>query len=260
MRRRGCRWRLASDQVASSPPDGTAGSAPRNNPEFHARVCQLYAPFRIIRIAGEDLGPSGRYTQRPVGRQYSIRLETEPVTSSPGRCWIRMRQRLQARIHLILEDVALRHQLMVCERGRTPRRSLSGSHRLLWPFLAPVLVELAEGARYLPTRDRDPLAARALVATPTPSAKTATRAPAHRPSATGLIPQIARENRRWGSASPWRTPAPWLPGQQLDRPALPRNSAAAATHQAPPIVPPSPRPLRPSTVRDLNLARPDAAA
>jgi hypothetical protein len=31
-----------------------------------------------------------------------------------------MRQRLHARIDLILENVALRHQLMVYERGRTP--------------------------------------------------------------------------------------------------------------------------------------------
>ena len=47
-----------------------------------------------------------------------------------------MRQRLQARIDLLMENVALRHQLMVYERGRTPRRSLSGNDRLLWCLLA----------------------------------------------------------------------------------------------------------------------------
>ena len=48
-----------------------------------------------------------------------------------------MRQRLQARIDMLMENIALRHQLMVYERGRTARRSLSGNDRLLWCFLAP---------------------------------------------------------------------------------------------------------------------------
>ncbi len=43
-----------------------------------------------------------------------------------------MRQRLQARIDMLMENIALRHQLMVYERGRTARRSLSGNDRLLW--------------------------------------------------------------------------------------------------------------------------------
>ena len=47
-----------------------------------------------------------------------------------------MRQRLQARIDMLIENIALRHQLMVYERGRTARRSLSGNDRLLWCFLA----------------------------------------------------------------------------------------------------------------------------
>ena len=47
-----------------------------------------------------------------------------------------MRQRLQARIDMLMENIALRHQLMVYERGRTARRSLSGNDRLLWCFLA----------------------------------------------------------------------------------------------------------------------------
>ena len=45
-----------------------------------------------------------------------------------------MRQRLQARIDMLMENIALRHQLMVYERGRTARRSLSGNDRLLWSW------------------------------------------------------------------------------------------------------------------------------
>ena len=45
-----------------------------------------------------------------------------------------MRQRLQARIDMLMENIALRHQLMVYERGRTARRSLSGDDRLLWSW------------------------------------------------------------------------------------------------------------------------------
>ena len=39
---------------------------------------------------------------------------------------------------MLMENIALRHQLMVYERGRTARlrRSLSGNDRLLWCFLA----------------------------------------------------------------------------------------------------------------------------
>ena len=47
-----------------------------------------------------------------------------------------MRQRLQRRIDLLMENLALRQQLMVYERGRTPRRSLSGADRLFWCFIA----------------------------------------------------------------------------------------------------------------------------
>jgi hypothetical protein len=110
-----------------------------------------------------------------------------------------MRQRLHTRIDLILENVALRHQLMVYERGRTPRRSLSGSDRLLWCFLArfwsswrealdivrPATVIRWQHARWwrhvLPRRTRRP------------------GRPRIDPELQALIRRIARENRRWGS-------------------------------------------------------------
>ncbi len=110
-----------------------------------------------------------------------------------------MRQRLHTRIDLILENVALRHQLMVYERGRTPRRSLSGSDRLLWCFLArfwsswrealdivqPATVTRWRRARWwrhlLRRRRRSP------------------GRPRIDPELQVLIRQMARENRRWGS-------------------------------------------------------------
>jgi hypothetical protein len=110
-----------------------------------------------------------------------------------------MRQPLHARIDLMLENVALRHQLMVYERRRTPRRSLSGSDRLLWCFLArfwsswrealdivqPATVTRWQHARWwrhlLRRRTRRP------------------GRPRIAPELQELIRQMARENRRWGS-------------------------------------------------------------
>ena len=49
-----------------------------------------------------------------------------------------LRARLAERLDLVLENVALRHQLMVCERGRGRRsaRTFSGRDRLFWVLLA----------------------------------------------------------------------------------------------------------------------------
>ena len=63
----------------------------------------------------------------------------------------------------------------------------------------PVPTELARDAQHRPTRDRDTLAARALVATPTPSTNPASGCPRIDPELQALIRQFARENRRWGS-------------------------------------------------------------
>ena len=110
-----------------------------------------------------------------------------------------MRQRLQRRIDLLMENLALRQQLMVYERGRTPRRSLSGADRLFWSFIArfysnwresldivqPATVTRWKRApwwRHLFNRRR--------------------RRPGRpriAPELQALIRQIARENPRWGS-------------------------------------------------------------
>jgi hypothetical protein len=51
---------------------------------------------------------------------------------------VRLRARLAERLDLVLENVALRHQLMVCERshGRRAARMFSGRDRLFWVLLA----------------------------------------------------------------------------------------------------------------------------
>ena len=84
---------------------------------------------------------------------------------------------------MLMENIALRHQLMVYERGRTARRSLSGNDRLLWCFLARFFSNWRDNARHRPTCDRHPLAAGALVAAPARRAETQARAtPASTPS------------------------------------------------------------------------------
>ena len=110
-----------------------------------------------------------------------------------------MRQRLHARVDLILENVALRHQLMVYERARTPRRSLNGSDRLLWCFLARFLPSWREALDIVQpatvTRWQHARWWRLLL-------RGRTRRPG-RPridhELQALIRQMARENRRWGS-------------------------------------------------------------
>ena len=110
-----------------------------------------------------------------------------------------MRQRLHARTDLILENLVLRHQLMVYERGRTPRRSLSGSDRLLWCFIARFLPSWREALDIVQpatvTRWRHARWWRHLP-------RRRTRRPGRPridPELQALIRQIARENRRWGS-------------------------------------------------------------
>ncbi len=110
-----------------------------------------------------------------------------------------MRQRLHARIDLILENVALSHQLMVYERGRTPPRSLSGSDRLLWCFLARFwsswrealdIVQPETVTRWQHARWWRHLLRRRMRRPGRPRIDSELQA---------LIRQMARENRRWGS-------------------------------------------------------------
>ena len=120
------------------------------------------------------------------------------MLSSAGRWRPRIRERLEARIDLLMENLALRHQLMVYERGRTPRRSLSGSDRLLWCFLARFwsswrealdIVQPATVVRW----QRVPWRRQLLRRRKRPGR------PRIAPELQALIRQIARENPRWGS-------------------------------------------------------------
>ena len=133
-----------------------------------------------------------------------------------------MRQRLQARIDMLMENIALRHQLMVYERGRTARRSLSGNDRLLWCFLARFfsnwrdtldIVQPATVTRWRRVRWwRHLLGGRRRRPGRTP----------HRPRATGSDPSDgSREPTLGQHAHPRRAPTPRLRAEQLDRPALP---------------------------------------
>ena len=99
----------------------------------------------------------------------------------------------------MMENLALRHQLMVYERGRTPRRSLSGSDRLLWCFLARFwsswrealdIVQPATVTRWQRSPWRRHLLRRR---------KRRPGRPRIAPELQELIRQIARENPRWGS-------------------------------------------------------------
>ena len=110
-----------------------------------------------------------------------------------------MRQRLQARIDMLMENIALRHQLMVYERGRTARRSLSGNDRLLWCFLARFfsnwrdtldIVQPATVTRWRRVRWwRHLLGGR----------RRRPGRPRIDPELQALILRMARENPRWGS-------------------------------------------------------------
>ena len=110
-----------------------------------------------------------------------------------------MRQRLQARIDMLMENIALRHQLMVYERGRTARRSLSGNDRLLWCFLARFfsnwrdtldIVQPATVTRWRRVRWwRHLLGGR----------RRRPGRPRIDPELQALILRVARENPRWGS-------------------------------------------------------------
>ena len=110
-----------------------------------------------------------------------------------------MRQRLQARIDMLMENIALRHQLMVYERGRTARHSLSGNDRLLWCFLARFfsnwrdtldIVQPATVTRWRRVRWwRHLLGGR----------RRRPGRPRIDPELQALILRMARENPRWGS-------------------------------------------------------------
>ena len=110
-----------------------------------------------------------------------------------------MRQRLQVRIDLLLENVALRHQPMVYERGRTSRRSLRGNDRLLWCFLARFFsswrdtLDIVQPATVTGWRRahwwRHLLGGR----------KHRPGRPRIDPELQALIRRMARENPRWGS-------------------------------------------------------------
>src|SRR5262249_20345253 len=64
---------------------------------------------------------------------------------------------------LVLENLALRHQLAILQRtARRPR--LRPSDRVLWVLLARPLARLGRGPRHRATRHRHPLAARRLPA------------------------------------------------------------------------------------------------
>ncbi len=110
-----------------------------------------------------------------------------------------MRRRLQARIDLLMENIALRHQLMVYERGRTARRSLSGDDRLLWCFLAPFFsswrdtLDIVQPATV--TRWRQAVWWRHVLG----RRKRRPGRPRIDPELQALIRRMARENPRWGS-------------------------------------------------------------
>ena len=148
---------------------------------------------------------AGACTRRPNGpaegrltRGWNIGAP-RPVPSSDDRWRTRMRQRLQARIDMLMENIALRHQLMVYERGRTARHSLSGNDRLLWCFLARFfsnwrdtldIVQPATVTRWRRVRWwRHLLGGR----------RRRPGRPRIDPELQALILRMARENPRWGS-------------------------------------------------------------
>ena len=100
---------------------------------------------------------------------------------------------------MLMENIALRHQLMVYERGRTARRSLSGNDRLLWCFLARFfsnwrdtldIVQPATVTRWRRVRWwRHLLGGR----------RRRPGRPRIDPELQALILRMARENPRWGS-------------------------------------------------------------
>ncbi len=101
---------------------------------------------------------------------------------------------------LVLENLALRHQLAVLQRT-APRPRLRPSDRVFWVLLARSVARLGGGRRHRPTRDRHPVAADRLQACSGPG-KAAGPGPGHpavAPDVRALIRTMARANPLWGA-------------------------------------------------------------